>query len=338
MCDRADGTQANYGAQTGGIVELRAAVWNVNVTVILRDGVVIRGQGPRATLCRFTTHNGPAFDTGAGYNPSPSVSRCEVHDLAIDHATVGAAGTAGINFSNCIFPYAKNVEVFNLAEYGIRFGDETHFGLAERCDCRGEADAFLLENGSRSTYILNSRAASSPTGIRVAEGANAGSSNCGVAFSGFSQCTTGVVTQALTTGGVFHTLVLNNRIESSVAGAVGVSNGVGAQFTALIGQHYQGSLAGGKVVDSSGASGELLSIEYPVFYGVKIGELSGARGSHFVSGNGDPNGVRDGKAGDLYYRRDLDGMVYRKVTPSGQLTGWMPAMNRGMFATAAGVY
>lgn len=311
-CNRADGSQAGgrYSSQTGGIVEMGAGVWSANVRVTLRGGIHLRGLGPRVTLVRLTALATEAFFTAQVYSGAPTVFRVTCSDFAIDHASAGAPGSAGVNFQATQFPIAQNVEVRNLAEYGIRFGEECQFGRAHDCDVRGSADAFLFENGARSCWAVGSITKAAAVGFQFREGLDAGVSNCGVVEGAAESFTdAGVETTALTPGGVFKVTARETRLETSGAGTIGARIGADSRFTALLFNHYQGTLPGGKVVDNSGDDGELFSIENPVTVGMKMGNLAGTRFARLRGAATDPNGTA-GEDGDFTFTEDEGGTVY----------------------------
>jgi hypothetical protein len=311
-------------------VYCRGATWTVNQTVLLEDGIEIRGAGPRATLFRFTTGTFPAFQTNATYGPSPTISRPVLRDFSIDHATTGNAGTAGINFRNVIAGHISNVEVRNLAEYGIRVGDESHDVILEGCDVRGADYGYRFENGIRSCHMVNGCVTKNSViaGVLIKEGADAGVSNLGIHNCSINSFPIGVKMEADSLGGVFHVVVEDCRLESGVAGAVGVDIGANVRFVGLFWNHNQQLDAGNRVVDrtTEPSPSELLSIEMPIFYGTVIGGVDGTRGPRLSTGNGAPNGVLDGDSGARYYDRDT-GFEYRKTTAQGTLTGWVRSGN-----------
>lgn len=315
-------------------VYCRGETWTVNQTVLLEDGIEIKGAGPRATLFRFTTGTFPAFQTNATYNPSPSISRPILRDFSIDHATTGNAGSAGINLRNTIAGYVSNVEVRNLAEYGIRVGDESHDVILERCDVRGADYGYRFENGIRSCHMINGCVTknSNVAGILVAEGNDAGVSNWSVSRCSINSFVTGVQFTATSLGGVFHCVVEDNRFESAVGGATAVNIGVNTRFVGLYWNHYQQVAT--KVVDNtvSPSPSELLSIEMPTMYGANLGELSGARRSGLFGISGEPEGTLDGKAGDMCIN-DL-GRIFRKTTGTAAAptnTGWVLVNKKRIF-------
>lgn len=323
---------------SGGVVEVGPGVWTMNAQITIPASfITLRGVGQRATLLRGTSLAVPYIRTSPTvWSGSPQTSKIIIRDLGLDHATAGPAGSAGILIFAGLQCQVIDCDIRNLADFGIRFTGASHFCHAIRCDVRGGDDGVLFDDDVRSSYALFCDVKAATNSYRVAGGSNAGCSNNGILYCSGEGFTTGLVLNGATNI-VFHTKVENNRFETSTAGATGVHNQDSSEFPILIDNFYSGAGLANKVVDDN-PDGEMFSRESPVHNGLTLGLLTGGRGSLFIVGDGDPNGVLDGKEGDLYFRRDLDGQVYRKTTASGQTAGWIPATKRGYFGGAEGVF
>lgn len=253
-----------------GVVQLRAGLYNADVTLVLYSNMILRGMGYRSTLLRGTL-GAPYIRTNApGYAASPTVVRCAIRDLGIDTAGAVQAGSIGIDVRNTQVFAVSGVHV-GLMETGIRVGDETRTGVVENSETVACTTGVHFDNGVRSCGVEKSRINGGTTGVLISAGADSSTSHVWVERNTIGEpsghCVLITDTPALP---VIQTNICRNRIESVQVGAIGVQTDVDTIGTNIVDNHIQSVNI--RVNDLS-AFGETYSRENSVQNRLQLGSM-----------------------------------------------------------------